>query len=225
MQNLEEVKEQAGELSTFLIGKSNELAIFDHEDLERASAINIQAKTEIKIIEAAFKPHKDNAYKAHKDLCKAEAEQLAPFKQIGAILKPKILEYRIAEGKREAKEKEEREAKQRQAEAESKEQAEKEKARQVEGLMDAGDFDKAEMVMEAPTPEPVAAYVPEPEKVKVAGAGTRQVWKARVLDQFKVPEAFKVVDQKALDSYAKSTQGRQKMEGVEFYQETQLTGK
>jgi hypothetical protein len=225
MENLEEVKKEAAVHSETITTEANVLVITDKQGLEYAALLNKQAKDEIKVITDAFKPHKDNAFKAHKDLVAAENQQLAPFKSITNILKPKILKYTneqeaIAEKARQAKI-----AKQRQAEAEAKELAEKEKAAQVDALLDAGDLEAAEAVSEAPTPEPVAAFVPEEKPVKVAGAGTRKIWKARVLDAAKVPNMFKIVDQKALDAYAKSTKGNQKMEGVEFYQETQLTGK
>lgn len=223
--SLEQVTKEAGELSGVLIQESNALYIKDQNSLQAAAEYQQEAKREIKVIESAFKPHKKNAFKAHKDLCKAEADQLAPFKEIGAILKPKILEYRIAEAKREAKEKEEREAKQRQAEAEAKEAAKKTRDRQVEGLLDIGAFEDAEAVLEAPISEPVAAYVPEPEKVKVAGAGTKQVWKGRVLDFSKVPDKFKIIDQQAVNKYASALKDKAEEPGIEFYPDMQLTGK
>lgn len=225
MENLEEVRKSAEVHSEVITTEANVLVIKDQQGLEYAALLNKQAKDEIKVITDAFKPHKDNAFKAHKDLCKAEAEQLAPFKSITNILKPKILKYTNEQEAITEKARQEKIAKQRQAEAEAKAEAEKAKEAQVDALIEAGDLEKAEAVMEAPTPEPVAAFVPEEKPEKVAGAGTRKIWKARVLDSTKVPDMFKIVDQKALDAYAKSTKGTQKMEGVEFYQETQLTGK
>jgi len=225
MENLDEVKKDAVIISSVLVTDSNALFINGNNDLRIAADYQQQAKSEIRVIEAAFKPHKDNAFKAHKDLVAAEKEQLAPFKSVINILKPKIIAYQnqqeaIAEKARQAAV-----AKQRQAEAEAKQAAENEKEAQVAKLMEAGDIDKAEAVMDAPTPQPVDTYVPEVKQEKVAGAGTRKTWKARVLDAAKVPDMFKIVDQKALDAYARSTAGKQNMAGVEFYQETQLTGK
>jgi hypothetical protein len=225
MENLEEIKKEAAVHSEVITTEANVLVIQDQQGLEYAALLNKQAKDEMKVITDAFKPHKDNAFKAHKDLVAAENAQLAPFKSITNILKPKILRYQAEQEEIARKEREAKIAKQRLAESQAKEAAEKEKAVQVNALLEAGDLEKAEAVSEAPTPEPVVAFVPEAKPVKVAGAGTRKVWKARVLDPRAVPDMFKIVDQKALDAYAKSTQGNQKMDGVEFYQETQLTGK
>lgn len=225
MENLEEVKRNAMEMSSLMVQGANELKIETQAHLGLAADLNTRAKNEIKVIEAAFKLHKDNAFKAHKDLCKAEAEQLAPFKTITSILKPKIIQYQNDVEERERKEHEARVAKQRQDEAEAKKEAEERKAQEVENLMDAGDFEKAEAVMESPTQEPMAAVVPEPEKVKVAGAGTRKVRKGRVINFAKMDDDFKQIDQKAINKYAAAMGENAKATGIEFYWDTQLTGK
>ena len=225
MENLEEVKRDAGVLSVAMVQDANEMKVETIVSLGFAADLMTQAKSEIKVIEAAFKPHKDNAFKAHKDLCKAEAEQLAPFKSITNILKPKIIAYQNAVEERERKEREAAQAQQRIDEAKAKAEAEKAKEAQAEALMDAGDFEKAEAVMEAPTPQPMAAVVPEKPKEKVAGAGTKKVRKGRVIDFSKVSDDFKQEDQKAINKYASAMGEKAKADGIEFYWETQLTGK
>jgi len=225
MENLDSVKEEAEIQCLEITAQSKQIVITNQKGLEYAAILNKKAKDEIKIIENAFKPHKDNAYKAHKDLCKAEAEQLAPFRQVAAILKPKILKYTVAQEEIARKELEAKIAKQRQAEAEMKAKIAKEREEVVGALLEAGDYEKAAAVMESPTPEPMAAYIPEEKPEKVAGTGTRKVWKARVLDASKVPDMFKIVDQQAIDAFARSTKGNRVVEGLEFYQEVQLSGK
>ena len=223
--NLEKVEKEAVEHADTITIESNNLIITDKEGLEYAALLNKQAKDQLKVIEEAFKEHKENAWKAHKALCASEAKAMAPFKSISNILKPKILKYQTEQEEKARKEREAIAAKQRVEEAKAKAKADKEKEKQAAKLRKAGDEEKARMVEEAPTPEPVAVFVPEVKTEKVKGAGTKKVWKARVLNQAAVPEMFKIVNDKALQAYAKSTEGKQAVDGVEFYQETQLTGK
>lgn len=79
---------------------------------------------------------------------------------------------------------------------------------------------KAEEAIEVAAAVPV---IPLPtvqvERPKVAGISHRQNWKARVVDPMKVPRQFLMVDEKALNAYAKSTKGAVPVEGVEFYAE------
>ena len=68
---------------------------------------------------------------------------------------------------------------------------------------------------------PICTYAaPAPEKPK--GAAMRKVWKARVIDPALVPDQFKVINEKALDAYAKSMKADAKVPGVEFYAEDSL---
>lgn len=224
-QNLDQVKEKATEFSGYLTQHSTELVIFDTSGLEVAAEYSRKAKDEIKNIEAAFKPHKDNAFKAHRDLCGAESEAVAPFKKILSILRPKVIKYTDEVAGKLRKEKQDRERKQREAEAEAKRIAEETKEKHAEVLMDSGDLEKAEAVLESPIVEVMPAVLPDPEPVKVKGAGTKQVWKARVLDFSKVKDMFKSIDQKGIDRMAKICQDRTTEPGLEFYQETRLTGK
>ena len=54
---------------------------------------------------------------------------------------------------------------------------------------------------------------------KQAGESVRTTWKARVVDALLVPRAYLMVNEKALDSYAKDTKGTMQIPGVEFYEE------
>ena len=55
--------------------------------------------------------------------------------------------------------------------------------------------------------------------VKQEGESVRIVWKARVIDALLVPRAYLMVNEKALDGYAKDTRGKMPIPGVEFYEE------
>lgn len=68
----------------------------------------------------------------------------------------------------------------------------------------------------------VAPVVQVAEKEKVKGESTRKIWKGRVIDPSKVPDVFKVIDQKAIDNYAKATKGAIPQEGIQFYEDSVL---
>ena len=68
----------------------------------------------------------------------------------------------------------------------------------------------------------IAPVVQVEEKEKSKGESTRKIWKSRVIDINKVPRVFMVVDEKALNAYAKATKGVVPVEGIEFYQESSL---
>lgn len=64
----------------------------------------------------------------------------------------------------------------------------------------------------------VASAVP-----KVKGSSTSVTWKARVINEFLVPREYLMVNQKALDDFAKDTSGSIPVLGVEFYPQDSLS--
>ncbi len=57
---------------------------------------------------------------------------------------------------------------------------------------------------------------------KIEGSSVRKTWKARVTDIAQVPREYLIVNQQALDAFAKATKGSVKLPGVEFYEEQSL---
>ena len=60
----------------------------------------------------------------------------------------------------------------------------------------------------------------------VTGAGSRVLrpWKHRIVDASKVPDQFKVIDEKALAAYAKAMKDKAAVAGVEFFQDMKIGG-
>lgn len=83
--------------------------------------------------------------------------------------------------------------------------------------------ERAELLREAERKEAEAALIKPstvaPMVTKQTGESIRTVWRARVVDVLLVPRAYLMVNEKALDSYAKDTQGKNPIPGVEFYTE------
>ncbi len=68
---------------------------------------------------------------------------------------------------------------------------------------------------------PISTYVPPPAP-KLKGMATKKIWKCRVIDATKVPAAFCMPNEKALDAYAKTMKENAKLDGCEFYAEDSL---
>ena len=71
--------------------------------------------------------------------------------------------------------------------------------------------------------ENIVAPIVQPKLQAVAGTAQVTYWHARVVDVNKVPRAWLVVDEAALEKYAKATQGKIPIDGVEFFSETKTT--
>ena len=56
----------------------------------------------------------------------------------------------------------------------------------------------------------------------VKGITSRKIWKARVVDETKIPRDFLAVDTVKLDRYAKAMRDMAKVDGVEFFQEDSM---
>jgi hypothetical protein len=115
-----------------------------------------------------------------------------------------------------------RQAEQRRLQAEADEAARRERERLEKQAAKLKTEARREAVLEqaaqvvAPVVQ-VAAAAP-----KVEGVSVRKIWKARVVDVAKVPREFMVVNDRALDSYAKATKGAVQVAGVEFYQDESM---
>lgn len=95
---------------------------------------------------------------------------------------------------------------------------------QAEEAEMSGDTAKAEALEEQAiamqeSAAPIAVYVAPTPKLK--GMATTKVWKCRILDATKVPAAFCMPNEKALDAYAKAMKQNAKLDGCEFYAEDQ----
>jgi hypothetical protein len=98
---------------------------------------------------------------------------------------------------------------------------------QSEEAMAAGDIATAEALEEkAMAVQSAAVYVPATVPVapaKPKGAATKQVWKCRVVDPSLVPDEYWVLNEKALDAYAKAMKEGAKLPGCEFFAEDNLS--
>jgi chromosome segregation ATPase len=169
----------------------------------------------VKELKAHYKPFKQEIDKMKKTVLNAEKGQLKPIEDAINSINTRMIEWkreedrRIAEIERKAREEAERKR------HELMKKAEEERLQQV---IDSEDEDLLDMEIEVPDVQPV--HVPE---VKIerpsepSGVSYREYWYHEVTDAEKVPDRFKIVNDKALAAYAKSMKDGAKVPGVRFY--------
>lgn len=91
---------------------------------------------------------------------------------------------------------------------------------QAERLVEASEEKAVEIEAQAETvvAEKIAAEIPI-----VQGLHNRTIWRARVVNAKLVPDEYKVINDKALQAFARATKGQVPLAGVEFYPEHGLT--
>lgn len=117
----------------------------------------------------------------------------------------------------------ERAAQQRKLQQQAEEAARKERealaAREMEAIMDGDTFDAELAHSLAETIETPRVVVPE-VVVKVAGQSFSEKWAGRVTNIDLVPRRFLMVNDRAVQEFARLSKGTEKIPGLEFYSET-----
>lgn len=171
-----------------------------------------------KEIESSYGPLKQKASEAHKAIVAEEKRQLAPLQQAEAMCKDRMLTFQRAEQER-------AEAERRRLQAEADERARRErealekKAAAAKKPETQQKYTEAAASVQAPVVN-VASQAP-----KANGVSIRKVWKARIVDATRIPREFLLVDETKLDRYAKAMKEMAKVDGVEFYEDSQLAAR
>jgi hypothetical protein len=214
MNELQEVKQQ--QKSNLAITQANDMAVTDNQSFEIAGNWLRDLKTYYKKVEEYWKPLKDNAYKAWKGIVAKEKAVLSPLDTAEKTVKDKMATYqRELEAKEAAIRAEQERLKREETERLLREAQEKEAA---------GDLFGADLMMAQAELVESSSPVATVQTAKADGVGSRKVWKARIIDEAKVPidvagVIIRPVDQSALDKLAKLTEGKTRIPGVEFYQD------
>lgn len=200
------------------------MTIGTNEDYGRAGEFLTEIKRRAKQVTEYWKPAKEKAWAAHKEIAAKEKAMLGPLEQAEKAVKSEMARYlQEVERARLA------------AEAEAKRRAQEERDRLLTEALAAeqrGDemgahvgMAMAEMVEDmAPT-----AMLNEAAPV-AAGVSVRKSWKARVVDEAAVPTAFggvtiRPVDVAALNGLARMTKGTAQIPGVEMYEDAAIAAR
>jgi len=196
------VKEQTQELmnkAEIIVSEAKEIVVQDKDSLTAAvdflGKIAV-AKKEVDSRRRFFVDPLNQQVKSINDLFRGYSD---PLGQADRIVRNKVLIYQAEEAKRVAEE-------QRKATEEAKAQAEEASKHPTEEFI----------------PIPIN-IVEEPEKTVRAGAGsatTRQVWTFTIVDPSKVPNEYKVIDEKKIAAVVKA--GIRNIPGVEIYPTSSL---
>ena len=216
---VEELKQEAGTLAT----RAGSIVITDDPSWEAAGEFLRQIKDHVSRVKDWFKPLKDSAHQAHKQICNRETETIAAFETADKRLRPAWLDYNA---KKEAERKAEEDRLRAEAQKRLQEEADRQRAVEQKRLEDealkraieTGDESVLEEVPEAP---PVVVPVAPPvilERPKQAGISVRKKWTFEVIDPAKIPLDYMVPDMVGLQKLADALGERANLSGVRFYQ-------
>lgn len=191
-----------------LIEKAELVVIQNDEDYQVASTMIMLAKDGIKKAEDLFRPIKRKFDEAKKVVLDQERALVGQYEPAKLLLERKTFEYRR-----------EQEKKQREESARLAELARKEA--EEAALQDAlaaeamGQTEIAEQIMQSPVY--VAPPPPRPSAPKVEGLSFQKNWKGRVVNFDLLPDMYKISNDSAINTVARSLKEKAKIPGVEFY--------
>jgi len=155
-----------------------------------------------KEIDEYFDPAIKKAHETHKEIINAKKKQSEPLVKAERIIKSKVVSWH------EEREKERREEERRRNE----ELRKKEEERALQEAIETGD----ESILEEPIPVP---EVKIEDTTKHEGINYSTIWQFRVIDTEKVPEEYKIVDEKKVGQVVRAMKENTNIPGIEAYSE------
>jgi len=209
--NVEEIRAEVMPV----VQEASALVVASDEDYAAAANFLKVVKGAQKKVTEYFGPMKAATHAAWKAVTTKEAETLKPLTQAEGTVKNIMLKYH---NEQEAIRREE----QRKLQAAADEAARKERERLEKQAAKLKTPEKKEALLEQAAAVSAPVIEVARELPKVAGQSVRKTWKARVTDIQQVPREWLVVNESALNAFAKSTKGAVKVPGVEFFEESTL---
>lgn len=177
-----------------------DITVVDQASFIVANDLIGKLQTIRKEVIARFKDPKAKAAAAHKAVCELEKSFLAPVEEKIILLKDSTTAWYAAEQRR------------LEAEAERQRNESEEYAELAADAESNGDSDTATAaVFEAVMAKAAVTVMP-----KAPGTAMREIWKAVVVDESKVPREYLTVNLGALEAVAKATKGKAAIPGVKF---------
>lgn len=172
-------------------------------------------KTAQKQVSETFDPMVEKAHQAHKEATTQRAKFLDPLKAEEKRIKDLIGNYRL-ELERQRKAEEDRiKAEQERLLAEER----KRLLEKAEQESKSGNEEKAnDLAFQSATLE-LGGVAVVSKAVKQTGMAVPMTWKARIVNEALIPRQFLIVNEKALNDFAKTSFGKTPIAGVEFYEE------
>jgi hypothetical protein len=162
-----------------------------------------------------FAPMKQKAHEAHKAITQQESATLKPLQDAETSLKRNLLTFYNEQERIRQEEQRKLQAAADESARKERERLEREAAKLKTPELKAERLEQAASVI-APVVS-VASVAPV-----VSGQSIRKTWTANVVNLELVPREWLVVNEKALDAFAKATKGAVKVAGVEFVEVSSL---
>lgn len=218
---VEKEKEIKQEISTVEL-TAKEMVILSDADCERAAEFGKNIKKQAKVVTDFFKPMKDSAYGAHKEICDREKTMLKPLQEAEKILKCSMKNYY-----------QEKERKRLELEAKLRREAEEERERKLNEAAElemAGEKEAAEAaLLDAQVTEEIAVntfVIAGPVRTK--GVTNTKDWEIQSIDKEKVPVVFagmeiRPVDEKAITRLIRASKGTIQIPGVTYKESIKIS--
>jgi flagellar biosynthesis GTPase FlhF len=189
------------------------LQVIDNETYIVAGEMLLTCKEMEKKIKDFFKPHKDNAYNAHKALCKAETDELNKLNPGINHLKKEISSYQQEQERlRRIEEKRLREI--------ARKEEEERKLREALQAEAEGNNEEAQAIIDEPI-EPPPVIVPK-STPKIEGITSRIQWNFRIVNESKIPREYLIPDRMKIGAVVRALKGAAKIDGIEVYSESNI---
>lgn len=219
--------EKVAERSSLLVQNAKSIKVSDATTQHQASEMLLAVASMLRQIETTFKPMKEAAFRSHRVICDQEKNVAAPLLEAERALKGEIGEFVLAQRRiAKAAEDEARRIEQERADQEAREESERLAIEDAVALEAIGDIKGAEAVLAAPAPVAPRYVAPAPIAPAVsqtAGVGTTMVWDFRIVDESIIPREHLLVNESSIRALGKSTKGKAKVSGVEFYEKPQVS--
>jgi ATPase subunit of ABC transporter with duplicated ATPase domains len=200
------------------VQQSKGLEVVSQQDYDNAAELCKDIKSRINQIADYWKPLKEKAYGAWKDICTKEKQLMDPFTKAETAIKDKMKEFQRQKMEAERQQREEQERQKR----EEAEMLLKEAAKADE----AGDSERSAFMFEAAENVQNMRFE-QPKQVKTEGTARKAKRKARVTNPSLVPISIagaiiRPIDEKVLNDLARASKGNMAIPGVEFYEDVQI---
>lgn len=195
--------------ATWLAAAERDTTLECAEDFTLAGETLREVKASIARVVEFFRPLKETAWNAHKQIVAKEKAIIDPRQAVAAAISAKMVKFQAQERARLEAERKEAEAKARAAEEERR----LEQAVELEAV---GMKAEADQVLAAP----VQVAVPVQAQTKAAGISFREIWKFSVENLSIVPREYLQLDEKKVGAIVKAMKGQTAIPGIKAYSET-----
>ena len=220
---MEAPKEEAlREQTTDLEIRAAEVLVRNDQEYEQAAEFGKMLKAKAAEVTSFFKPMKDAAHKAHKQVCDREKEMLAPLSKAEKIVKQAMGDYIT-----------EKERRRREAEEAARRAAEEEAKRRLAEAIDLDEQGNAEAadaaIEEAQIMESAAANVFAAQSTpKLKGVSSSKDWEITGINAAQVPINFSGVELRPVDKAAimrliRASKGSIQIPGVQYVERAKMS--